>query len=449
MKKIGMLGGLAAGCLTAAAGAGEPLTREACVRAALEASPVLTAANRQADAADAAARQTRSAFWPRAMAGVGYARTDNPPQAFMQQLNQRALDMRAPEFDPNRPDDSGNLRLSAGLTWTLLDGGRARLDRAMARHGASAASAGAEAARNTLVHDVTRAFYGALQARAFVSVQDDQVRSLEESLRVARERLAAGSAVRSDVLNLEVRLAQAREDLIRARNAVRLAVAGLNAAIGRDLASPDNLVPDERAELPALPAAEDASLSRPELRAAERLEAARRAGFERARREFRPTLRAFGEADWDGADTGDLEASYLAGVQVDWEIFDAGRRRAAVQEAGARWAQARAETEQARRGLLLERQQARIGAEEARERIDVTRQSAESAAEALRMTRQRYEQGAADVTELLTAEAGLTAQRTRRIVAYYEYLIAVSNLDRAEGRAALPDANPQMRNHDA
>ena len=37
----------------------------------------------------------------------------------------------------------------------------------------------------------------------------------------------------------------------------------------------------------------------------------------------------------------------------------------------------------------------------------------ESAEEALRITRERYEQGAADITELLTAQFGLTDTRTR------------------------------------
>ena len=73
------------------------------------------------------------------------------------------------------------------------------------------------------------------KAREIAAVQAEQVRSLEESLRVARARVERGAAVRADVLSLEVRLAQAQEDAIRARNAVALAVAALNTAIGRDL----------------------------------------------------------------------------------------------------------------------------------------------------------------------------------------------------------------------
>ena len=44
-------------------------------------------------------------------------------------------------------------------------------------------------------------------------------------------------------------------------------------------------------------------------------------------------------------------------------------------------------------------------------------------------TRERYEQGAADITELLTAEVGLSSTRMHDAAAYYDYLTALANLD--------------------
>jgi len=73
---------------------------------------------------------------------------------------------------------------------------------------------------------------------------------------------------------------------------------------------------------------------------------------------------------------------------------------------------------------------------EAYERWSVLGRSEESAAEALRLVRARYEQGAAELPELLNAEVALTSVRSRRTAALFEYLIAQANLRRAEGRAA-------------
>ncbi len=71
---------------------------------------------------------------------------------------------------------------------------------------------------------MTYGYYSVLQAQAFVLVQEESLTSLEENLRVARERFNTGSAVKTDVLNLEVKLAQAREDVIRASNGLQLAI---------------------------------------------------------------------------------------------------------------------------------------------------------------------------------------------------------------------------------
>ena len=84
-------------------------------------------------------------------------------------------------------------------------------------------------------------------------------------------------------------------------------------------------------------------------------------------------------------------------------------------------------------GLFLA---ASIQAGEAWERLNVARKSIESAEESLRITQQRYLQGAIDLPELLTAQVGLTGTRTRNVAALYDYLTAISNLDRARGQLA-------------
>jgi outer membrane protein TolC len=435
---------LVAGFVVLMAGAAAALagpSLEACVRAALAENPQAAAAEARAVAARAAIRQAESALWPVVSVSGGYARTDNPPQAFMMALNQRSLNMQDPAFDPNRPDDTGNARLGVGAKMRLLDFGRRANDRRAAVSAAGAQSEMFAAVRNDLVHEVTRGFYTVLQAQSFVAVQQEQVRSLEESLRVARVRMDRGAAVKSDVLSLEVRLAQAQEDLIRARNGIGLAVAALNTAIGRDLvpeagldAAPPERVPDLPAE-----AASDAADRHPAVRAAEAAVAARRSALARARADRRPTVSAFGEIGWDSEDLSDAQDSYYAGVMAEWDVFDGFRRSSAIREAEAALVAAEADARRARDGVKLDQRQARLQAREARERWNLMAKSVESADEALRMTKARYEQGAADVPELLNAELGLAAVRSRRVAAVYDYLTALSNIGRAAGELAPAD----------
>ncbi len=407
-----------------------------CVQQALENNPDTEAADARIAAARAAGRQARSGWWPLLSLSANYARTDNPPQAFMMSLNQRALNMMAPTFNPNAPDDTDNTRLNLGVKYRLLDFGARAAGVAGADAMLAAREAMAQAVRNQLVHEVTAAYYGALQAREMAAVQADQVRSLEESLRAARARLERGAAVKADVLSLEVRLAQAQEDLIRARNSVALAVAALNTVIGRDLVeNGDRLAaPEGDPDLSDCDADERCVREHPAYRAAAAAAAARKEVWRAARAAGRPTVSLFGSSDWDGRALSDFEQSYLAGVAAEWDLFDGGRRRGAAEEARAEWRAADAEVRRALDGLRLDLRQAVLRAREAAERREVAARAEASASEALRLTKARYEQGAAELAELLNAEVGHAAIRARKVAAAYDFRIALSNVERARGR---------------
>lgn len=377
--------------------------------------------------------KARSGYYPQLGVGLGYAITDNPPQAFMMELNQRSLNMADPAFDPNQPEDTQNIRFSTTARLRVLDG-RRKAGVQMARSGRDAARAQLAAARNRLIHEVTRGYYRVLQAQALTGVQKERVASLDESLRVSRERFAAGTAVKTDVLNIEVELAQAAEDLVRARNGVRLAVAALNTAIGTDRV-PESGLPDPGDPVEGTPPGPEAGdiESRPELEAVRNARAAGEASYRKARREHLPVISAFGSLDWDSETLSDAEQSYLAGVMLEWDAFTGHRRSATVAQARDEWQAAVAEEQDALNVLRLDLRQAHIQWSEAWERLSVTRKSVESAEESLRITQDRYQEGAAAITDLLVAQTGLTALRTRHIAAYYDCRIAHSNVKRARG----------------
>jgi outer membrane protein len=415
------------------------VTLEDCIETALTDNPDAQAAAQRVESARAAIREAESVYYPQLTLAGTYARTDNAGQAMFMALNQRSLDMAAPGFDINNPGDTENLRASVGAKMRLLDGGQRSLYRDMAKLGNDASKSQKEAILNELIYQVTRGYYGILQAQAFVKVQEETVASLEENLRVANERFKAGSAVQTDVLNLEVKLAQAREDLIRAQNGAQLAIAALNTAIGQDLVPQGPLAEKEQTDLTPPPAAQDADAleDRPELKAARLNTRIQENAWRRSKRDYFPTVSAFGSVDWDSDVSSDFEQSYFAGAVAEWEFFTGFRRGASTHSAKANYEAAKAQERKARDNLKLDLTQAQLAIKEAWERRDVASRSVASAEEALRITQERYKQGAADITELLTAQVGLTATRTRNVAAYYDYLTAQANLKRAQGVLGL------------
>jgi outer membrane protein TolC len=362
----------------------------------------------------------------------------------MMMLNQRNVSMQS---DFNNPADTDNLALSLGMKYRLYDFGRRGLDNEMAQGGAEVSRLVLLGLRNDLIHQVTRGYYTVLQAGAFVTVQEESVKTLQESLRVANERVKAGGAVKTDALNLEVQLAQAREGLIRASNGVKLSLAALNTAMGTNLVTTADL-PAKTTPPATKPSANedlDAIQNRPELQAARQAARIQQVAFRKARREYLPTLNAFGSMDWNSDVSSDFERSYLVGVAAELELFDGFRRKAAVSGAQARERAIAAEVEKAANGLRLDLTSASLQAGEAWDRLDVIRKSIENAEESLRITQQRYAQGAADLPELLTAQVGLTSTRTRHVAALYDYLTALSNLDRARGDLVKRYSNVEER----
>ena len=409
------------------------VTLDECIVTTLRNNPDVRAATERVQAARAAIKEAQSAYYPMLVGSTTYARTDNPPQAFMMMLNQRNVSMQS---DFNNPPDTDNLALSLGVRYRLYDFGRRGLDNEMAKDGAEISQLVLRGLQNDLIHQVTRGYYSALQAGAFVAVHEESVKSLEESLRVANERVKAGGAVKTDVLNLEVQLAQAKEDLIRARNGVKLSLAALNTAIGTNLVDSANI--PAKVEPPGAkpPESEDLSViqNRPELQAARKGAEIQQTALRKARRQYMPTVNAFGSMDWNSDVSTDFERSYIVGVAAEVELFDGFRRGAAVSGASAQQRAAAAEAEKAASNLRLDLTSASIQAGEAWDRLDVARKSIDNAEEALRITQQRYQQGAADLPELLTAQVGLTGTRTRNVAALYDYWIALSNLERARGQ---------------
>ena len=408
-------------------------TLDQCVAVALRANPDIRSASARLDAARAAIREASSAYYPQLGLAGSWTRTDNPPQAFFMALNQRRASLQT---DFNNPADIENARGSVVAQWRVYDSGRRDADRQVAKMGSLAASYTLETVRNDLVYQVTKAYYGTLLARDFVAVQEEAVKTLSESLRVAGERFKAGSALKTDVLNLEVSLSQSQEELIRAKNGLQLAIASLNTAIGENLLRSSDVpdMTDKSSNDSSVTPTASPIESRPEWGAVQAQIKMAEAMTTRARRDYLPTVNAFGSVDWDSEPFNGAERSYIAGAAVELNIFDGFRNRAGLARASAESVSAQAQADKLKNMLILDLTQSRLNEQEARERVEVAGKSLSSAEEALRITQERYKQGAADITELMTAQVGLTATRTRQVAARYDSLLSQANVSRAAGQ---------------
>jgi outer membrane protein len=288
----------------------------------------------------------------------------------------------------------------------------------------------ADAVRNALAFEVSRAFFTIRKTREFIRATQAAVDAFQASLGIANHRLEAGTLLRHEVLDVEVRLGQAREDLARARNAHALALRAFRNLLGLESDSLD--VSDTGSTLQLPP--QDISAQRLELLAARRQTLAAEADVRRARSGRLPQVQAFGRYDYDHGwkfdGSGD---SYTVGLQAQWDIWNGHRTRGQIREAQAHLNTAQ---EVERRWLLaldLEFEQARLSLEETSERLAVTLQSVDQADESATLTRARFHQGLALASQIIDAEAALTGARVRRAEAEADHQIAIAALRKALG----------------
>ncbi len=190
-----------------------PVTLDAALAAALEQGPDYRAARASERAANAALRSRRSDYFPSVNLSASHQRFDS-------------------EFFPTARQVSS---ATIGLTWTPWNGGQREIAVSQARTARDVARAIRADLERGARADVTEAYEAFGTARATVELSSVAVAVARENYRVQESRYRAGATTILDLLDAQVRLTQAEAELVQARYGTRLALAGLEAIIGRRL----------------------------------------------------------------------------------------------------------------------------------------------------------------------------------------------------------------------
>lgn len=285
---------------------------------------------------------------------------------------------------------------------------------------------------------VKKAYFSVLQAEAFRDVAHETLGAVEEHLRVARLHYEAGTVPHLDVLRAEVAVADARQRLVRAENAVSLAKAALNNVMGVDVNQPVEVAPvgeysPVHLELRTL--LEQAERSRPELRAMDlRIEMARR-GVHLAKQGRLPGMALTASYDWlqETSEFGPENLSWTVTMGLTLPLFDSGETSAKVAQAQSDVRAAEAAREQLRQGVALEVRQAYLNLQEAQARLQASAKSVEEAREVLRLAHARYDTGVGTSVEVTDAVTAMTVARSNYVNAVYDCQISLAMVEEAIG----------------
>ena len=424
----------------AQAGAPRALTLGDAARLAAERGAPAVAGRERAAQSEARARQQRADLLPSLTAGAQLdSRTFNTASF--------GLDFPAPSgqpsfFDPNGevtgPVRTVDLRVRA--TQRLVDLPAVIRWRAAGSE-ASAAQWDAAAAADAAARAGALAYVRVQRADALLAARAADSSLAAELLAIARQQLAAGTAIGLDVTRAEAQLASTEAQLIVARSERDRAKLDLLGVLSLPLDTPlelrDSLAlpsPADSTEL-ADDVTHHALARRPDLRAAEAETDAARQQVRAARAERLPSVALFADHGSMGKDTDHLLGTYSYGVQVSLPLVDGFRRgaradeqRAREREADARWKDARLRAEIDVRSALVELDAARQRVAAAGVRLRLGEQE-------LAQARERFRAGVAGNADVVTASLALNDARDLVVDAVSAYHAARVALAGAQGTA--------------
>jgi TolC family type I secretion outer membrane protein len=399
---------------------GETLELSRCIAIALKNHPGLLSATGSLDASRSRVYEARSGYYPQVNASSAYSRTHPGVVSGNGGTGKGAFD----EYQG-----------SVNLNQTLFDFGKTSTQVEVNSLGAQASRADLEDVTGQVILGVRQAYYGILQAKQSREANAEAVTQFEQHLEQAKRFYEVGTVAKIDVTTAEVDLSQARLNLLKADNGVRIARITLNNAMGMP-AAPAYEVKEDLA-YQDYPIDLETALKRgyelrPDLAAVK----ARREGAQRsidlAYKGYYPVLSGNAGYGWTGQDFP-LEREWSFGAAVNFPLFSGFLTRYQVEEARGNLEVLKGDEELVRQSVRFDVEQAFYNLNDAREGIVLAKLSVEQAKENRELAQGRYATGVGNTIEVTDAFVTEINAKTSSINALYAYRLAIANLEKAMG----------------
>lgn len=364
-------------------------------------------------------KETDAVYLPQLDLSVTGLWSDNPLNVFGFKLQQQSVQQS--DFDPTRLNNPAGR--SDVITRLQLKQPLFNLDQVYLRQAAALQTEvfyrRTQRAREWLAFEVEQAYLRLGLAHEVVKVFRQSLQAAQSHDRFTRDRVSAGFLQESDALNARVWVTQVETGLAEAISGVRNGSDYLALLMGRPFGQVfvvDSLAYENIAEISDVPGdRSDLLATKKALEAADKMIAGLRKGY-------LPRLNAFASYQLNDAGLfGFGSGSYLAGVQLSWDIFRglATKNRIVTQQLERNKLANQLDKQQTESQLELNRTKRQLA--DARYQIRQQGVAVESAAEALRILQDRYEQGLVNSTEVLSAQSQLSQQRLGSAQARFVY----------------------------
>jgi outer membrane protein len=294
--------------------------------------------------------------------------------------------------------------------------------------------------QQTAVNDVKRAYYAILQTQSAFESTEASVKLYRELDRVTETYVLQQAALKTDQLEVQTRLAKAEYELLTLNNLLASQKEQLNNLLGRDIRTTFVVTDGFDAaqyimkETDLATARERAIEQRPEIRKA-------RLGLGQARldraikkSEFIPEVSLSFNYTAPFGYSGIMPKSISGiAVQVEWEVFDWGRRKNELAEKGRVIEQAALSVREAESQVLMDVHNRFRKLQENCQLLRIARMSQDTAAANLKIVTYKYRAQSVLLKDVLQAQASLAEANYEYRKALMSFWTAKADFEKALG----------------
>ncbi len=292
-------------------------------------------------------------------------------------------------------------------------------------------------AENQVALQVHSLYYGILIARLQKRAAEQQSTYAGEHLRESEEDVRNGNALRVAAIDGRAGLLDSQQSVLTAELQLSDLTTELNDLLGLPL--------DTRLELdPAVPAnfeqrqreeyVQTAWAENPEILAAEQAVRKARAGVSAAKTAYIPDVTAYARHSYQNGVPFLVRNFGTFGLNLNWEVFDFGKRRSAVREREAQLAQAEENLRRLKEEVAVGIERTYNKVERIKSMVQVANQVVKLRQESERLAQNQLTQGVLLVSERRQATAATYKAEADLLQASLGYLLAWAELEQAMGR---------------
>jgi outer membrane protein TolC len=320
----------------------------------------------------------------------------------------------------------------------LYDGGKTRYSGRAASKAAEAQRDSVEATRLDTVFAVSQAYYRVLEARELLRVGENSRSQREAFFKLTDSYRKAGKATRLESLKAEAQFLDAERMFVQAREAMGISELILKKTIGVGVDAQINIAnglpetfaePEKEAVLLAL-----LFENNPDLKKSAQFKEQARLSIESADASYLPEISLQGTYGYRDRDVGGSGDEWMAGVFLEWSLFEGGITRAQVAKARARSRETEWSDKAIRDQVQVDLRQALADMRTALASIRSSKRLVEAQNEAYKAAMEFYKHGKATYVEVLTNETDLTQAKASYVRAVGDYQAASARLDRITGK---------------